>query len=68
MAKEQAAMIKINDKEYKLDELSDGAKGQLQGIQVAEAEMKRLNMQLALTKTARNAYIQALQGELPDND
>jgi len=32
MAKEQAAMIKINDKEYKLDKLSDGAKGQLQGI------------------------------------
>lgn len=70
MAEEQAkpAMIKINDKEYKLDDLSEDAKAQLQGIQVADAEIKRLNIQLALAQTARNAYSQALQAVLPAND
>lgn len=61
-------MIKINDVDYKLEALSDNAKGQLQGIQVAEAEMKRLNIQLALAQTARNAYMYALQADLPAND
>ena len=64
----EAAMIKINDVDYQLDDLSDDAKGQLQGIQVADAEIKRLNMQLALAQTARNAYMQALQAVLPAQD
>jgi hypothetical protein len=64
----EAAMIKINDVDYKLDDLSDDAKGQLKGIQVADAEIKRLNMQIALAQTARNAYMQALQAVLPAQD
>ncbi len=63
--KAEVAMIKINDVDYKLDDLSDDAKAQLQGIQVAEAEVKRLNIQIALAQTARNAYMQALQAALP---
>jgi len=70
MAKKNAEvpMIKINDVDYKLDDLSGGAKAQLQGIQVAEAEVKRLNIQIALAQTARNAYMQALQAALPAQD
>lgn len=64
----EAAIIKINDVDYKLDDLSDDAKGQLKGIQVADAEIKRLNMQIALAQTARNAYMQALQAVLPAQD
>ena len=66
--KAEVAMIKINDVDYKLDDLSDDAKAQLQGIQVAEAEVKRLNVQIALAQTARNAYMQALQAALPAQD
>jgi len=66
--KAEVPMIKINDVDYKLDDLSDDAKAQLQGIQVAEAEVKRLNMQIALAQTARNAYMQALQAALPAQD
>jgi len=66
--KAEAATIKIDDVDYKLDDLSDDAKGQLQGIQVAEAEVKRLNIQVALAQTARNAYMQALQAALPAQD
>jgi len=57
--------LKIDDREYNISDLSDNAKGQLQGLQVAEAEIKRLNIQLALIQTARNAYMHALQEELP---
>ena len=66
--KAEVPMIKINDVDYKLDDLSDDAKAQLQGIQVAEAEVKRLNVQIALAQTARNAYMQALQAALPAQD
>jgi len=46
--------------------LSDGAKAQLQGVQVSDVEIKRLNMQLALMQAARNAYMQALAAVLPE--
>lgn len=59
-------MIKINDQEYKIEDLSDEAKAELKGLQVAEIEMKRLNVQLALAQTARNAYMHALQASLPE--
>ena len=70
MAEQQAeeATITIDDTAYKVDDLSDNAKGQIQGIQMAEAEIKRLNIQVALAQTARNAYMQALQADLPAND
>jgi len=66
MTKEnQEAKLNIDGKEYKMSDLSDNAKGQLKGLQAAEVEMKRLNVQLALAQTARNAYMHALQDELP---
>ena len=70
MAEQQAeeATITIDDVAYKVDDLSDNAKGQIQGVQMAEAEIKRLNIQVALAQTARNAYMQALQADLPAND
>ncbi len=68
MTKEKVEVptIKIDDVDYAIDELSDDAKAQLQGVQVAEAEMKRLNVQIALAQTARNAYMQALNAALPE--
>lgn len=56
----QSAKIKIGDKEYNVADLPEEAKPQLQGIRMSEVEIKRLNVQLALAKTARNAYMQAL--------
>jgi len=58
--------LKFNDVEYKIDDLTDAAKGQLQGLQVAESKIKELNAELALIQTARNAYAQALQAALPE--
>ena len=58
--------IQINNIEYNLSDLSENAQGQLRGLQIAESEMKRLNGMLALAQTARNAYMQALQADLPE--
>ena len=57
--------ITINDKEYNLDDLSDNAKAQLGSLQVTDQEITRLQQQLAIAQTARNAYAQALNAELP---
>ncbi len=56
--------IKIDNKDYDRDALSDDAKKQLQAIQATDQEIQRLNIQLAIAQTARNAYGKALQNLL----
>jgi hypothetical protein len=63
--KQPSNTLKIDNVDYKVDELSDTAKSQLQNVQLADAEIARLNMQLALAKTARNTYMHALSSNLP---
>jgi hypothetical protein len=63
--------IKINNKDYDINDLSNEAKAQLQMLTLAEAEIKRLQTQLAIVKTAKNAYAQALSktvNALPSGD
>ena len=57
--------ITINEKEYILDDLSDAAKAQLVSLQVTDQEISRLQQQQNIAQTARNAYAQALNAELP---
>ena len=59
--------ITINDKEYILDDLSDAAKAQLISLKHTDQEIVRLQQQLAIAQTARNAYAQALNSELPQD-
>ena len=58
------ANIKIDDKEYNIDDLSPTAKEQLASIQFAQAEIKKLEGQIAIYKTANAAYTSALKEEL----
>jgi hypothetical protein len=58
-------MIKIDDKEYDLDTLSDEAKSQLGSLQFVDSELQRLNAQAAVYQTARMAYSAALKEILP---
>jgi hypothetical protein len=60
--------IKINDKQYDTDALSDSAKAQLTSLQVTDQEIQRLNIQLAIAQTARNAYARALNELLPKTE
>ena len=57
--------VKINDKEYKLADLSAEAKAQLTNLRVCDAELQRLKAQIAITETAKAAYGRALEAALP---
>ena len=58
-------LIKIDNKDYDLDTLSDEAKGHLGSLQFVDSELKRLQAQNAVLQTARGAYSKALQAALP---
>ena len=60
--------ITIDGTDYALDSLTDEAKSQLNNLQIADQEIARLNMQLALAQTARNAYASALNAALPKTE
>ena len=53
-------LIKIDEKEYDSDTLSDEVKAQLASIQFVDAELQRLSAQAAVFQTARVAYSKAL--------
>jgi hypothetical protein len=57
--------IKIDNKEYDLDTLSDECKAQLASIQFVEQELARLQAQAAVLQTAKAAYLQSLKASLP---
>ena len=52
--------ITINNQDYNTDTLPDSAKQQLQMLALTDAEISRLQAQLAIAQTARNAYARAL--------
>ncbi len=58
-------IIKIDNKDYELENLSSDAKAQLASIQFVDAELVRLQAQAAALQTARVAYANALQAALP---
>ena len=57
--------ITIDDKEYVLDDLSEAARAQLVSLKITDQEISRLQQQQNIAQTARNAYAQALNAELP---
>lgn len=57
--------ITIDGKEYALDTLTEAAKAQLTNLRVVDQEISRLQQQQAIAQTARNAYANALQEQLP---
>jgi hypothetical protein len=59
------ATIKIDNKEYDLDSLSDECKAQLASIQFVDQELARLQAQAAVLQTAKAAYLQGLKNSLP---
>ncbi len=60
--------IKIDDKDYELETLSDEARAQLTSLQFVDQELQRLNAQAAVLQTARLAYAKALTDALPKTD
>ncbi|MEY8831727.1 hypothetical protein AB9K29_01095 [Phaeobacter italicus] len=59
------ATLTIDGKEYDTEQLSDAAKAQLTNIQLVDQKLAQLQQEQAMMQTARNAYAQVLQAELP---
>ena len=58
--------IKINDKTYSLENLSDRAKELIQSINFADQQVEQLNNEWAIADTARIAYTKALKSSVED--
>jgi prefoldin subunit 5 len=61
------ATIKIDGKVYDIETFSDDSKAQLASIQYVDAEVSRLQAQVAAFRTARVAYGRALKKTLEDD-
>lgn len=59
--------IKIDGKEYDLDKLSKQARAQVASLQFVDLEMQRTRDQLAVLKTAKMAYLNALKQQLAES-
>ena len=57
--------VKIDNRDYDLDTLSNEARAQLQSLQFVDSELARLQAQASVLQTARMAYAKALQAALP---
>lgn len=57
-------IITIDDVSYDLDKLSPDARAQVEMLLATDARIKELQRDLAITQTARNAYVQAAKALL----
>ena len=56
--------ITVDGIEYNTEDLSDNGKAQLASLQFLEAQMNKLNAEIAVYETARNSYMSVLKSEL----
>ena len=68
MADEQQQTVTIDGTEYNVADLSENARNQVVNLRVTDAEIAKLNQQLAIFQTARTAYARALSDELPKKE
>lgn len=55
------ATVNINGQEYNTDEMSDEAKATVISLQFVQAELRKLEAQIAVHKTAEKAYALSLK-------
>jgi len=56
--------LKINDKEYNINDLSNEAKSYIAQIQLIDSKMMPMKAELAVYQTARDTYSSSLNAEL----
>ena len=56
--------IKVDEIEYNTEDLSDNGKAQLASLQFLETQLAKLQGEIAVYQTAKNAYMSALKVEL----
>jgi hypothetical protein len=60
--------ITIDGIEYNTEDLTDNGKAQLASLQFLEAQMSKLQSEIAVYQTARNLYMQALKNDVEKTD
>jgi hypothetical protein len=56
--------ITVDGIDYNTEDLTDNGKAQLASLQFLEVQMAKLNNEIAVYQTARNAYVAALKATL----
>ena len=56
--------IKVDEIEYNTEDLSDNGKAQVASLQFLEAQLTKLQGEIAVYQTAKSAYVSALKAEL----
>jgi ppGpp synthetase/RelA/SpoT-type nucleotidyltranferase len=59
-----ARKIKLEDKEYDVEHLSDSAKVTLTSLQFVSSRIKELSNMSALLQRAKNSYVNSLKKEM----
>jgi hypothetical protein len=59
-----AQKIKLEDKEYDVDSLSEGARAKLASLQFTTQKIQELTNMQALLQRAKNSYIETLKREM----
>tara|TARA_Y100001968_G_C19192660_1_gene635962 strand:- start:517 stop:708 length:192 start_codon:yes stop_codon:yes gene_type:complete len=60
--------LTIDGKDYDIDSLSDSSKQTLASLQFTQSEVKRLQAQIAVLKTAESSYANALKKDVEKED
>ena len=63
-AETDGASVTVDDKKYKVEDMSDQAQAQLSNIQFVDGQIQQLRNEWAISDTARLGYTAALKGEL----
>ena len=64
LAKALSGLITVDGVEYKFSDMTDAAKAQLSNIQFVDLQVRQLQNEISVYKTARNSYVAALKAEL----
>ena len=60
--------ITVDGLEYNSEDLTDNGKAQLASLQFLEVQLNKLQSEIAIYQTARQAYAAALKAELENQD
>jgi hypothetical protein len=66
MAEEQAQTLNVDGRTYRLADLSEEARAQVVSIRTCDQRIQQLRADLQITAAARAAYLQTLNGMLPE--
>lgn len=59
--------ITLDDIEYNSEDMTENAKAQLVSLQFTDAQIRKLRQEIAISETARQAYISFLKREIEES-